>query len=1012
MLATTHEAQIDELIARSRSFLIRELGVQDGEAVWGAGQYVHNMEQRALYYSAVVKDVAAIGKAIPASNLKALELYKWQPVGFREFVESPEYMNAAGELWPAVMDELVEINSGKYVEVLFTGGIGCYLGSTEFLTPTGWKRFDEYAVGDLVAQVDPATGQQTFVQPTAIVRKPSTGWWRWRNRRSLSMTVSPEHRVLWRTRFDPERVRVDRADTLASWHLGLKDGVAAFIPSGFLGGQSGVDLTDDQLRLMVAVLADGNLHPHVYRDGRRCCRVAVRKDRKKQRIVQLLTSCELEFKRHQASAARPTEEAFWFYPPIETKSYDFLWACSAAQLRIVVDELKHWDGLYSTIENRFHTTDRQAADFVQYAWTALGHECYLRERTRPGKRKNLYILSTSLTKKLGHTLRGCDCEFIAPTEGEEKFCFTVPTGFLVVRENGCVFVSGNSAKSTGAVWTNAFQLYLMSCLREPHKLYGQAKSAEMIFIMQSITATHAKTVDYARLRNMIAASPYFRNKYPFDRSLEARMVFGEGGRIQIVPVSSKDTAAIGQNVIGGLIDELNYMAVVEKSKRTPDAETYDQAVAVYNSIARRRKTRFMKQGKLPGILCLVSSRKYPGQFTDKKEEEARDDPTIYVYDKTVWQVKPDDFGVERFRVFVGDESRRPRILDADEQVEDGRVIEVPTEFRGDFDTDIMNALREIAGVATIARHPYIMNREAVANSFKRVPGSIFAEEAIDFVSTKLHVVKDRFYKPDLPRAAHIDLGVTGDSAGMAIGCVPTFLKLSDLRDASNHRFAGENTNQFMPLIRYDGLLEIRPPKGGEILFYKIRNVLIALRDRGLNIRWVTFDSYESRDSQQLLRQEGFITGVVSMDRVSGSAGTKAGAKINGPMDTIKAAFYTDRIWAPPHKKVIKELLALEKDTKTGKIDHPPNGSKDVADAMAGVAWTLTNRRELWMAAGVDYVAPSYQSTPDIPVVGREDLKKPEEGPKHGRRRLVNIDVEREDAAERNEAQWQEHDGDG
>ena len=123
--------------------------------------------------------------------------------------------------------------------------------------------------------------------------------------------------------------------------------------------------------------------------------------------------------------------------------------------------------------------------------------------------------------------------------------------------------------------------------------------------------------------------------------------------------------------MGGLIDELNYMAVVEKSKVAVDRGTYDQAILVYNSIARRRKSRFMENGKLPGILCLVSSKKYPGQFTDQKMAEAERDPTIFVYDKRVWDIKPDDFGNHGwFQVFAGDMTRKPRLLEKNEEVVD------------------------------------------------------------------------------------------------------------------------------------------------------------------------------------------------------------------------------------------------------------------------------------------------------------------------------------------------------
>ncbi|APD18895.1 hypothetical protein [Vibrio phage J14] len=38
-------------------------------------------------------------------------------------------------------------------------------------------------------------------------------------------------------------------------------------------------------------------------------------------------------------------------------------------------------------------------------------------------------------------------------------------------------------------------------------------------------------------------------------------------RIFVRAISGEDTAAIGQNVIGGIIDEINFMGLVEDSKK-------------------------------------------------------------------------------------------------------------------------------------------------------------------------------------------------------------------------------------------------------------------------------------------------------------------------------------------------------------------------------------------------------------------------------------------------------------
>lgn len=488
-----------------------------------------------------------------------------------------------------------------------------------------------------------------------------------------------------------------------------------------------------------------------------------------------------------------------------------------------------------------------------------------------------------------------------------------------------------TAKTTMALWTTAYQLYLLSCMDNPQKVFGIARTDEILLIFQSISAKLAKSLDYARFRALIERSPYFKEQFPFDKDLESELQFPH--RIIVRPVSGADTAAIGQNVIGGVIDELNYMAVVEKSKASVDGGMYDQAVALYNSIARRRKSRFMKQGKLPGILCLVSSKRYPGQFTDRKEEEAKTDPTIYVYDKRVWDIKPDAFTGEWFSVFIGDQTRQPYIVtDPDSVSPDDRelVMNIPEEYRGEFETDIINSLREIAGVSTLALHPFIMNSSAVADCLREEKW-LLTEPKADFQAQNVSIVPSRIKYPDEPRFAHVDLGITGDSAGVTIGCVSGFKEIKR-----------GDVSEMLPMIHIDAILEVPPPKGGEIKFFKIRDLFYKLRDLGLPLRWVSYDSYQSVDSMQILRQNGFITGLASMDTST------------LPYEVLKSALYDRRITAPFHEKTIRELLSLEIDRKKGKIDHPssPGSSKDCSDSLAGVVYGLTMRRELWIRHGV------------------------------------------------------------
>lgn len=512
-----------------------------------------------------------------------------------------------------------------------------------------------------------------------------------------------------------------------------------------------------------------------------------------------------------------------------------------------------------------------------------------------------------------------------------------------------------SGKTTLALYTNAYQLYLLSCMRSPHKQFGLDPSSEILLVFQSMTLSLAKGVDYQRFRNMIEGSPYFLKYYPFDKHLQSKLVFPN--RVEVIPVSGTETAAIGQNVMGGLIDELNYMAVVTKSKVAVDKGTYDQAILLYNSIARRRKSRFMENGKLPGILCLVSSKKYPGQFTDQKVKEAERDPSIFVYDKRVWDIKPEDFGNNGwFPVFAGDLTRKPRIMAREDEVADEDrplVVNVPEEFRLEFEKDVINALREIAGVSTLARHPFFLEVQKVHAAFK-FRESIFSQQQVDFVEQRLTLLKRNFWNPEIPRFAHCDLALSGDSAGLAIGTVSGFKSVSS--DPENPAY--------MPEIHIDGTLEIKPPKNCEILLSKVREVIVVLKRMGLNIVWVTFDQFQSSDSQQILRQQGLITGHQSMDDVPCR-----------PYDFTKTAAYEGRLNIPTHPKLQREMLMLEKDTKTGKVDHPPGASKDLADALAGIVYGLTMRREMWGLYRIPVLM-----IPQSVYASQDKLKKTEDEP--------------------------------
>jgi hypothetical protein len=489
-----------------------------------------------------------------------------------------------------------------------------------------------------------------------------------------------------------------------------------------------------------------------------------------------------------------------------------------------------------------------------------------------------------------------------------------------------------TGKTTIAVFTTAYQLYWLSCFKNPHAEWDLNPADEIVLVCQTLNASLAKDVDYRRLRNLVSLSPYFKTKFPFRHDLEGQMEFRNN--IIVKPVSGEDTAIIGQNVIGGILDEVNFMAVVEKSKLVRDGGEYDQAALLYDAIHDRRASRFMFKGELPGMLCLVSSKQYPGEFTDRKikerDKELREkgESRIFVYDKREWEVKdPEKFTGQWFTLFLGDEVRKPRILGNGEEVPEADEhlhIEIPLEFLPRFESNMLKAIRDIAGHSTYALYPYILEPEKVERCFGKV-GSILSRDQCDFKMTTVQAYPKRFRQLDQPRWVHLDLSQTQDSTGVACGYVKKFVEV--LRSGT--------VKEILPLIAYDFVLEVTPPKNGEIQFASIRELLYNLRKIGLPIKWVTMDTFQSTDTRQILAQQGFITGIRSLDE--NTLG----------YDITKQALMDDRILAPMHHKAMMEFIRLERDPVKHKIDHPVHFSKDCSDAMAGVAWGLTMQREIW-----------------------------------------------------------------
>jgi hypothetical protein len=402
---------------------------------------------------------------------------------------------------------------------------------------------------------------------------------------------------------------------------------------------------------------------------------------------------------------------------------------------------------------------------------------------------------------------------------------------------GCI----GSGKTTVACFALAYKLYLLSCLRSPSAYFGLMPGTPVLLGIYNIFKYKAEDV-HSILKHFIEQSPYFQQHAPTlkmrNRLARDGLIFDHG--VQVIN-GSTELHALGLNLFSIALDEANFMRV----PNIPGGIAISQAQKLYTAVQRRLENRYQYKGVVPGLMILISSRNVETSWLENHIALVRDKPGTFIADYALWDVKREVMGYsgKTFQVEVGDAISGSRILEDGELPREGsRVVEVPVEHRASFDADVENALRDIAGVATLAHSLFVRHREHVRMCVDPSRQHPFTRESVvlsDKSSVKLQdylkwrdlvTVKNSIVKPKLNpmavRHVHVDLAERHDCVGITMGHV-------------------SSTVGNLPRICIDFMLRIQPPKQGSIDFSKIREFIIYLRDQlGYPIKSVSFDSFQ------------------------------------------------------------------------------------------------------------------------------------------------------------------------
>ena len=310
----------------------------------------------------------------------------------------------------------------------------CFTGDTEILTEKGWIRFDQLPQDVKVAQYH-HNKKVTFTYPTAYIEEDFDGELIHVQNQHINLLTTPDHRCLLRNRKTDELRVFQAKDYPEDWQQ---------LHAGIYEGGPGLDVSDDVLRFIIAVQADGS-----WVKGTRRHRVefGFSKSRKIESMKDLFTKLGDQIvvrtdritnkgQKHWGVEGSAVDTVFSYIG--QSKHFgDWMLKMSRHQIDLVLEEIWNWDGCF-TRKNHYSSNEKINVDWIQTLMALSGYRGHSREY-QGTKSINHQVditrrdYSMTTNRSLAHI----------PYNGK-VYCVSVPSSYILVRLGGEVMVTGQS----------------------------------------------------------------------------------------------------------------------------------------------------------------------------------------------------------------------------------------------------------------------------------------------------------------------------------------------------------------------------------------------------------------------------------------------------------------------------------------------------------------------------------------------------------------------------------------
>lgn len=378
--------------------------------------------------------------------------------------------------------------------IVVTGLGGCVDMDTEYFNGTEWVKIKDYKIGDKVLQYN-EDGTATLEKPTRYIKQPSEKLYLI-DKIGFNQCVSEDHNMVYVS--SKGNLNTKSMKELLEMHNKSTHGFSQKFITAFEYNGKGISLNDSQIRLAVAILADGS-----FCNNNNTCRFRIKKERKKERLEWLFSINNINYKKTQSMTEGYTD--FYIYKndiPIKDKTFEKYWYnCTKEQLQIIADEVMYWDGNISGKRRRYSSTHRQDADFIQFVFSAIGNRAKINAYDRRGRLRTVNG-KEYITKSIDYEVHiSSKSKYVAlqggfgspktkikeyiPVDGYE-YCFTVSSGMWVQRRNGYISITGNCGKTSVAT--------AITEILNNYKIAQVALSGKAALRMQEVTGRESSTI--------------------------------------------------------------------------------------------------------------------------------------------------------------------------------------------------------------------------------------------------------------------------------------------------------------------------------------------------------------------------------------------------------------------------------------------------------------------------------------------------------------------------------------